>query len=105
MFDAGGRYAYVLVCGDRPKYRSPSDPTTEEIAANVRNYVAANFGTWSVNETDKTLSRHYDGALNPNNDGTEDKVTVNLSGDELRLTTATPGGSGARADTVYRRAR
>jgi hypothetical protein len=56
MFDAGGRYAYVLVRGDRPKYQSPGAPTTEEIAANVRDYVAGNFGTWSVNETDKTLT-------------------------------------------------
>ena len=27
MFDAGGRYAYVLVRGDRLKYRSPGAPT------------------------------------------------------------------------------
>jgi hypothetical protein len=105
MFDAGGRYATFIVRGDRPKYRSAGAPTTEEIAATVRDYVAGNFGTWSVNEADKTLTRHYDGALNPNNDGTETKVTVSLSGDELRLTTMSPGGSGARTDTVYRRAR
>jgi hypothetical protein len=105
MFDAGGRYATFIVRGDRAKYRSAGAPTTEEIAATVRDYVAGNFGTWSVNEADKTLTRHYDGALNPNNDGTDTKVTVSLSGDDLRLTTMSPGGSGARTDTVYRRAR
>jgi Lipocalin-like domain len=105
MFDAAGRYATFLVRGDRPKYRSAGAPTTEEIAATVRDYVAGNFGTWSVDEAGKTLTRHYDGALNPNNEGTETKVTVSLSGDELRLTTMSPGGSGARTDTVYRRAR
>jgi hypothetical protein len=105
MFDAGGRYAYFLVRGDRPKYRSPGAPTTEEIAATVRDYTGGNFGTWSVNEADKTLTRRYDGAVNPNNDGTETKATVSLSGDELRLSTMSPGGSGTRADTVYRRAR
>ena len=105
MFDVGGRHAYFLVRGDRPKYRSPGAPTTEEIAATVRDYTGGNFGTWSVNEADKTLTRRYDGAVNPNNDGTETKATVSLSGDELRLTTVSPGGSGARADTVYRRAR
>ena len=103
MFDAGGQYAYFLVRGDRAKYRSPGAPTTEEIAATVRDYVAGNFGTWSVNEADKTLTQHYDGALNPNNEGTEAKTT--MMGDELRLTTVSAGGSGARADTVYRRAR
>jgi hypothetical protein len=105
MFDAGGRYVTFIVRGDRPKYRSAGAPTTEEIAATVRDYVAGNFGTWSVNEADKTLTRHYDGALNPNNEGTETKVTVSLSGDELKLTTMSPGGSGARTDTVYRRSR
>jgi hypothetical protein len=48
MFDAGGRYTTVLMRGDRPKYRSPGAPTTEEIAATVRDYFAGNFGTWSV---------------------------------------------------------
>jgi hypothetical protein len=105
MLDAGGRYATFIVRGDRPKYRSAGAPTTEEIAATVRDYVAGNFGTWSVNEADKTLTRHYDGALNPNNDGTDTKVTVSLSGDDLRLTTMSPGGSGSRTDTVYRRAK
>jgi hypothetical protein len=62
MLDAGGRYATVLMRGDRPKYRSPGAPTTEEIAATVRDYFAGNFGTWSVSEADKTLTRHYDGA-------------------------------------------
>jgi hypothetical protein len=105
MFDAGGRYVTVLMRGDRPKYRSPGTPTTEEIAATVRDYFAGNFGTWSVSEADKTLTRHYDGALNPNNAGTDAKATVSLSGDELRLTTVSPGGSGTIGDSVYRRAR
>ena len=105
MFDAGGRYASFTANGDRSKYRSATNPTTEEIAANVRDYFAANFGTWSINEADKTLTRHYDTALNPNNDGIDTKVTVSLSGDELRLTTVSPGGGGSRTDTVYRRAR
>src|SRR5438552_3774697 len=34
MFDAGGRYASFTANGDRPKYRSATNPTTEEIAAN-----------------------------------------------------------------------
>jgi hypothetical protein len=105
MFDAGGRFASFTANGDRPKYRSASNPTTEEIAANVRGYVAGNFGTWSVNEADKTLTRRFESALNPNNDGGETKATVSLSGDELKLTTMTPLASGTRSETVYRRAR
>jgi len=105
IFDAGGRYATFATRGDRPKYRSATNPTTEEIAATVRDYVAANFGTWSVNEADKTLTRRLEGALNPNNEGSETKATVNLSGDELKITSVTPAASGNRTDQVYRRAR
>jgi hypothetical protein len=105
MFDTGGRYAVFNARGDRPKYKSASSPTTEEIAAVVRDYTAANFGTWSVNEADKTLTRRLDGALNPNNDGSETKASVSLSGDELRLITMTPATAGQISDTVYRRAR
>jgi len=104
ILDAGGRFASFAVRGDRTKYRSAGSPTTEEIAATVRDYVACNFGTWSVNEADKMLTRRNEGALNPNNEGTEAKSTVSLSGDELRLTTVAPAGSGTRTDFVYRRA-
>ena len=106
MFDAGGRYTNIQVRGDRPKYKSASAPTPEEIAANLRDFVAANFGRWSVNEADKTLTRHVDGAITPNTEGTEFKQTVSLSGDELRLTTVTPGPRGAAGSIdVFRRAR
>jgi hypothetical protein len=106
MFDAGGRYTNIQVRGDRPKYKSASAPTPEEIAANLRDFVAANFGRWSVNEADKTLTRNVDGAITPNTEGTEFKQTVSLSGDELRLTTVTPGPRGAAGSVdVFRRAR
>jgi len=88
-----------------PKYKSAGAPTTEEIAANVRDYVAANFGTWSVNEADKTLTKHFDDALTPNTAGTEQKTIVSLSGDELRLSTVSPAAAGHMNDVVYRRAR
>jgi hypothetical protein len=105
MLDAGGRYALFTARGNRPKYKSAGAPTAEEIAATVRDYVAGNFGTWSVNEADKTLTRRYDAALNPNNEGTEAKAAVSISGDEMRLTTVTPGGSGTRTESMYRRAK
>jgi hypothetical protein len=105
MFDAGGRFASFTANGDRPKYRSATNPTTEEIAANVRDYVAGNFGTWSVNEADKILTRRFESSLNPNNEGGEGKTSVSLSGDELKLTTMVPFASGTRTESVYRRAR
>src|SRR5271157_2071942 len=65
FIDAGGRYSEIGERSDRPKFKSASQPTTEELAAATRDYFAANFGTWSVNEADKTLTQRFDGALGP----------------------------------------
>jgi hypothetical protein len=61
--------------------------------------MVAQFGTWSVNEADKTLTTHIEGALFPNGEGTDARVSVGLTGDELK----TVGASGTTA--VYTRAK
>jgi Lipocalin-like domain len=104
MFDAGGRYASVIGRADRPKFKSASQPTKEELAAATEDYFAANAGTWSLSEADKTLTQRFDAALRPNNEGTDIKSSVNLVGDELKLTSAFLA-FGGKVDTVYRRAR
>jgi hypothetical protein len=103
ILDAGGRYAEVWERGDRPKFKNASQPTTEELAAATRDYFAANFGTWSVSEADKTLVVRVDGALRPNNEGTDAKCSIELSGDALREICMVP--TGAKLDFVYRRAK
>jgi len=106
ILDAGGRYALVVGRPDRPKFKATSnlraEATVEEFAAAARAF-GANFGTWSVNEADKTLIRQNEIALIPNNDKNETKASVSLTGDELKLT-VTPA-AGGRSDTVYRRAK
>jgi hypothetical protein len=104
IFDAGGRYAAVRGRPDRPKFKSPGPltETTEELGAAARDF-AANFGTWLVSEADKTLTYHFEGALRPNGEGTDIKVSVSLAGDELKFTATNPAGD--RLDSVYRRAR
>jgi Lipocalin-like domain len=104
IFDAGGRYATVGGRSDRPKFKSASEPTTEEVAAATLDYFAANFGTWSVSEADKTLTQRFESALRPNNEGTDVKNSVSLAGDELKLSGVVPT-SGVRIDSVYRRAK
>ena len=106
ILDAGGRYASVSGHPDRPKFKTTSNfrsaGTVEEFAAAARPF-AANFGTWSVNEVDKTLIRKFEIALVPNNDGIETKASVSLAGDELKLTVIP--AAGGRSDSAYRRAR
>jgi hypothetical protein len=104
IFEAGGRYVEVDGAANRPKFKSAGQPTAEELAATTLGHFAANFGTWSVNEADKTLTRHYELALRPNNEGTDFKNSVNLAGDELKLGGVVPS-TGIKVDYVYRRAK
>jgi hypothetical protein len=105
IFDAGGRYAQVIARADRPKFKSPSQPTSEELAAATENFFAANAGTWRVSEAEKLLVQDFEAALRPNNEGSLFRSGITLSGDELRLTSVRPLPSGARIDVVYRRAK
>ena len=106
IFDAAGRYAAVQGRPDRPKVGSASrfDVTTEALGMAAKEF-AANFGTWSVIEADKTLTRRFEGALIPHNEGAESKDSISLAGDELTLTTVNALPSGDKSVTVYRRAR
>ena len=106
ILDAGGRYAVVQGKPDRPKFKPGAnlrlDTPAAEYGEAARGF-AANLGSWSVNEADKSLVRKYEIALIPNNDNLESKAAVNLSGDDLKLVTVSPAG--VRSETVYRRAK
>jgi hypothetical protein len=81
-----GNYAIATFAGGRKNAEAPG--------------VASNFGTWSVNEADKTLTLHFVGALDPANEGTDLKENISLSGEEMRLTGDVRG---AHLDGTYRR--
>jgi Lipocalin-like domain len=105
MLDAGGRYAQVTGRADRPKFKA-SNPRLDTPAAEYGEAARAfggNFGTWTVNEADKTLTRRFEAALVPNVEGTEEKFSVSLAGDELKFVRTE--ATGARTDVVYRRAK
>ena len=89
IFDAGGRYTRIAGKSDRPKLKS--EVTPQEFGAAVLGSFGANFGTWSVNEADKTLIVRVEGAQNPNLEGAERKDKISLVGDELRVQGPDPG--------------
>jgi hypothetical protein len=106
ILDPSGRYAVVQGRPDRAKFKATENvrakATADEFAAAAREF-GANFGTWSVNEADKTLIRKFEIALIPNNDRNETKAAVSLAGDELKLTLVP--SAGGRNEIVYRRAK
>lgn len=104
MFDAAGHYMLSVFSADRPKWKSPkrSDVTPDEFKSAAQDTIAQ-FGTWSVDESSKTLDRRLEIALNPNNAGGEAKQEVVVSGDELKLTDAATPFSAGKAEEVWRR--
>jgi hypothetical protein len=88
IFDSSGKYAQVQGRPDRPKFKPTEnirrDTPAVEYGEAAREF-GANFGTWSVNEADKTIIRQMEGSLVPNVEGRETKSSVSLIGDELKL--------------------
>ena len=82
-----GNYAGTIIAGGRKNPEAPGTVST--------------FGTWSVNEADKTLTRHFVGAREPANEGRDSKVNISLNEGEMRLTG--PGFQGEHLDSTYRR--
>jgi hypothetical protein len=90
MYDASGRYVEVIAARGRPKSTTTgnrSQVTPEEYKAMAQGLVAQ-FGTWSFNEADQTLTAHVEAALFPDGEGTDAKVSVSLAGDELKRVSA-----------------
>jgi hypothetical protein len=106
MLDAGGHYAMVLTDPGRAKWKSNirSQISDQEIAA-AMNGLAAQYGSWSVDESSKTLTRNVEGAVNPALAGKAQKVPISLSGDELHTMLSGNPTTGGKTETVYRRAK
>jgi hypothetical protein len=106
ILDAGGRFAQTQMRADIPKFTSNDryKATPEENSVAMQGSLAG-FGTWSVNEAEKTLVLHREGSLLPNDAGTDSKrVIVSLTADELKATNPGPA-TGGRNEVVYRRAK
>jgi len=94
ILDASGHYATINAPLDRPAIivSNPQNLTDVRSRTSPEQYKAiamgfqANFGTWSVDEADKTIAYHFDGSLYPNAQGGQ--VAVSVSGDELTIGTS-----------------
>jgi hypothetical protein len=81
IVDPSGRYSLVIIRSDLPKFASNNRTTaTPEENEAVAHGSIAQFGTYSVNDADKTLTTHLEACTFPNWSGTERKVSFSLSG-------------------------
>ena len=87
VFDRHGRYVQMIMRSDVRTFGVKS---------------VASFGTYSVNESDKSIVTHIEGSSVPSRNGTEQKrVIISLTTDELKYTNLTRS-EGARA-VVWKR--
>jgi len=103
IYDRNGRFASILLSPDLPKFASNNamTGTADENKAVVQRSTAF-YGKWSVNEKDRTVNSHIDGSTYPNWDGQDQKRTVSISGDEMKM--CVPGAQiGGTACAVWKR--
>jgi hypothetical protein len=78
----------VVLGGGRPRIAAGQigrEAVTPDQYKAIGQGTVANFGTWSVNETDKTLTQHVENSFFGGGQGGELKLSVNLTGDALKL--------------------
>jgi hypothetical protein len=104
FFDAGGRYIITVMRSDRAGYAGNAlwQGTAEENKATAEGTMTY-FGTYSVNEVDRSIAVHVEGSSFPNWNGTVQKRMVAITGDQLTLTVHPP--SGETVDIVWKRAK
>lgn len=104
-FDGNGHYILMTARAGQAKFTSTNrmEGTPEENKAVVQGTIA-HFGTYTVDETNKTITFHIETSTFPNWNGTEQKRPFIVTGDELTWRTAASTGGGT-AEVVLKRAK
>ena len=96
IFDGHGHYALVNARSDQPRFASKNrmEGTPEEYRAVVQGSIA-HFGTYSVDEADRTITFRIETSTFPNWNGVEQKRPFAIAGDVLKWTTPSASGGGS----------
>jgi hypothetical protein len=99
MFDANGHYMITFIGANLPKFASNNraSGTADENKAIIGSCLA-HFGTYVVNEADKSFTFRIDSATFPNWDKTDQQRSFVMTGDELKY--MVPAGSAGGTGTV-----
>ena len=105
IYGANGRYAFMLMRSDLPKFASNSraQPTADEGKA-ISQGTIAYFGTYTVNEADKSVTFKVEGSSYPNIVGVEQKrIITSITADEMKYTNPA-STTGTKVEAVWKRA-
>lgn len=96
MSDSTGHFSWQIIRSDIPKLASNNrvEGTAEEFKA-VAQGINSYFGTYSLDDSGKTLTQHIASSSFPNFNGTDRKWTISLTGEELTLASEAAASSGA----------
>ena len=102
--DASGHYMITIIGADLPKFASGNRATgtADENKAVVGKSIA-HFGTYAVNEADKSITFKPERATFANWDGTEMKRSFTVNADELTYSVAA-ASAGGTATVTWKRA-
>jgi hypothetical protein len=105
IFTADGHYSLQIIRANRPKFAANSrvKGTPDENKAAIQGMIS-HFGTYTVNDADKSLTFRIEGSSFPNWDGTTQKrmITSLTAGDELTWTNPMPSGGAPRAELAWK---
>jgi Lipocalin-like domain len=108
MFDANGRFAFMNMRATLPKFTSNNRmaASAEEYKAVVQGSIAY-FGTYMVNEADRTIVTHVVASTFPNFDGGDQKRSIlSVTADELKyVNPVASAGAGVVVEATWKRAR
>ena len=99
-----GRFVLMLARTTLPKFAAGARDkgTAEENKAVVAGSIA-NFGTYTIDAKDKTITLNIEASTYPNWDGSSQKRPLNVEGDLLSYTVGTPSGGGAPLNVTWKR--
>jgi Lipocalin-like domain len=104
MFDGNGRYSLIIMRSDLPKFTAKSfDQGTAEENKAVMQGLIVHFGTYSVDEDNKTITTRVEGSSFPNLTG-QKRIITSLTADELKYTNPT-SATGTTAEAAWKRAK
>ena len=106
-YTADGRFHFITVRTDAPKYASndPARPSPEEAMA-IASGVVAYFGTYTVDESTKTAHLNIETSSVPNLVGAPNqrRIVTSITDEELKITNPrTPAG--VTLELVFKRAK
>jgi hypothetical protein len=108
ILDANGHFALISLRATLPKFSSNSrmTGTPEENKAIVQGSIVF-YGTYTVNEADRTFTGHVEGSTFPNFDGVDQKRSiVSLTAEELKYTNpVVTFASGVVIESAWKRAK